>query len=225
MTAKGPLAIFSLACCMALQSACNTPTKTEDGKIDPIVFSDLKVGQTSSYISFAISGYWSLEQTFKYTYDSLITTVTAVHGDGYLVTERFVDTDTTDWWIGNYILTYLLHVSTDSVGYRKINSSDRVPRIFASLGSPGLALAPVPGVEVTLDGWRPIFTPGECCLGTLDGFEVLGHTYGPLNVYLLDITPVDGPAMWWLYSGPDGIVRHMYIDAWTGSGKGWDLLP
>ena len=210
---------------MALQSACDLPTKTEDGKIGPIVFNDLQVGQTSSYTSFAISR--RLEPTFKYTYDSLIVTVTAGYGDAYRVMERFVDTDTTDWWIGNDTLTYLLQVSMDTLTYQKMNSSDPYSRIFSWLwfGPPDLPLAPVTEVEVTLDGWRPVFSPGECCLGTLDSLEILGQSYGPVSVKLIDETPVDGPAVWWLYSGTDGMVRHMFLDAWTGTGKGWDLLP
>ena len=150
---KKLLTIISLACCMGLQSACNVPTKTEDGEIDPIVFSDLKVGQTSSYVSLSISGYWSLEQTFKYTYDSLLVTIVADENDGYVVTERFVDVDTTDWWIGNDTLTYLLQVSMGTVRYRKMNTSDHYSRLFAWPGPPDLPLAPFTEVEVTLDGW------------------------------------------------------------------------
>ena len=46
-----------------------------------------------------------------------------------------------------------------------------------------------------------------------------------LGVILIDMTPVDGPAQWWLYSAAHSMVRFMFINAWTGTGKGWDLLP
>ncbi len=207
--------------------ACDSPTKSEDGESNsnPIIFADLQVGQSSSYVSFAISGYWSQEQTFEYTYDSLIITITADTGDGYLVTERFVDVDPTDWWVGNDTLSYMLQVTSDTLRYQQINSSYPYSRIFAWYGPPDLPLAPVTELEVTLDGWQPVFPSGDCCQGVLDNLDVLDQTYGPLNVKFNDMTPVDGPADWWLYSGADGLVRHMSINAWTGTGKGWDLLP
>ena len=207
--------------------ACESPTKTEDGasNSNPIVFSDLQVGQSSRYVSFAISGFWSQERTFEYTYDSLIITITTDTGDGYLVTERFVDTDTTDWWVGNDTVIYRLQVANDTLWYFQTSSYDSYSRIFGWFSSLYLPLAADTGAEVTLNDWLPIFPSGVCCQGTLDNLDVLGQSYGPLSVKFNDMTPVDGPAGWWLYSGADGLVRHMSINPWTSSGKGWDLLP
>ncbi len=217
--------IITLACSLALQTACDSPTKSEDVKSDRIAFSDMQVGQTSSYVSFAVSGYWGPDQTFEYAGDSLIVTVTGAQADGYLITERLVDVDTTDWWVGSDTVTYLLLVSMDTLKYRKLNSSDRTSRLYYWLEKMDLPLAPAVSAGITLDGWRPSFSSGTCCLGILDSIELMGQTYGPLYGILLDSTPVDGPALWWFYSANDGLVRHFAINPWINAGKGWDLLP
>jgi hypothetical protein len=212
--------------CLASLPFCYSPTESDNNiPPDPISFSDLQVGQSSSYLSFAVSGYWSGDKILEYTYDTLVVTITAEQQGGFLVTERFVDVDTTDWWHADDTVTYLLQVSADTLLYWETNPSYAGSRLFGWYSELDLPLTLATETEVTLDGWQSVFPTGECCLGGLDSFAAFGQSYGPLNVLLIDMTAVDGPAQWWLYSATHSMVRYMFINAWTGTGKGWDLLP
>jgi hypothetical protein len=226
VTPKKILTIISLACSVALHPACDSPTKSEQVSSNAINFSNLQVGQTSTYISFAFTNYLGdyLPTNFYYTYDSLSVSIVSENGGYYQIVERFVDVDATDWWRRNDTTEYQIQVRSDSLWFIDTIFGGSHSRLFESFRRTALPLTPVTDVQVTLDGWRPEFPSGECCLGTLASLEILDQTWSPLNVYLVAIT-YDGPASWWFYSGSAGIVRHFAVNPWTRSGNGWDLLP
>jgi len=223
-----PTVIFLSA--ILLAPACDSPTRSDNWEGNPIIFSDLQVGQSSRYLSFSLSNYLTSDRALEYTCDTLVTTITGQQEEGFLITEHFVDVDIA-WPSKADTVQYLLQVSNDTLLYLLWNPSEPWfhSRLFCPLNyyyHGVLTLSTVTGG--TLHGLEPIHPDGECyagCRGYLDDIEILGRNYEGLNIMHFDFTPSDGGCTWWLYYGSYGLVRYMQVNPWTGSGWGWDLLP
>jgi len=243
---KTPLFLLFFPCLLLLAS-CNldeeiktpdvptlpdpVPCTAEKG-IQPVIFNSLAVGQKSRFVFFSGDNYHdSTDLSIQYHPDTLVMEIIEIDGNGFRVKECITEGSQghPDVLFPDSVLYYYIKVENGYLRPRRSPEntfSGVYSRLFITREIP-LPLANIESQEMQLVGWKT--SPANFGLyreGFCENCELNGTVFPYLN-FILDNTDMtfDGHGTTWVYALNAGLVRAFYVSAWTGSGRGWDVLP
>ncbi len=227
----GLFALFFLATCSRDEIEISQPT---DGpRID---WSQLQVGQSSTYLHFVTKGYFSDEpgnsQTF--TGDTLAVDIIGQEGNKFRLREYLLPGSPSLLEEGESVVSqadsvyeYYLYVRNDSLVIESLSGHQghRTHLFQGGSGTP-LPLQPAADLEIPYTDWRTDIVCACYAEGSTSSLTVLGENYTQLFT-VIDHFPMayDGAGQTFSFRSDLGLLRTFVVNPWFDSVFGWDLLP
>ena len=201
----------------------------------PVDFSNLSVGQTSTYIGFNAGNIYRPEDDFfEYTADTLVLEVIEQTAGAFTFLE-YIKPGSASLALWQDSVSYRVSISDDTLTITPINTQYIASNLFllnnaqinnGPLNNAKMPLANIETNEGQLDGIK--LTTSEQGLlqsGFIRNHTQMGRQFEHLNfLYDATVTPVDGPSYTVIYNKEAGIVRVFTTNVWTGTATGWDFL-
>lgn len=217
---------------LILMASCNkdaTITTHEAGAV--VRLDQMEVGQKSRYVALSGEKYYSGEDQYHYTHDTLELEIIAKDDNGFLVEERLIYSGELGTWLDykkEEAIQYYLTLKNDTLKIHYPGTPNLYSRIFGfQIIRQGLPMAPFGNNKMEIKGWKTNQGYIESRLsGYVEDYSLFGQKYDRLNVLIENSAmALDGNGETYVYNASKGLVRFSTYSWWTSDGYGWDLLP
>jgi hypothetical protein len=215
--------------CLILLLACE---KTSDFTPDvlpvsgnTIQFTNLRVGQKSTYVKWATCNYDKpSENFFEQTTDTLTIEILSKDDNGFLVKESINQETSCIKAPVSYpqpFLFYLKQIDDSLIVKNKLSTDSRLSRLFSNRNLP---LNPVLTNLKTLNKWLLPELTADTYWGFHENIVRNNNNFGKANVWW-DGTSivVDGPFRGLIYNNQNGIIAHIILGSQLPHGIVWYL--
>ncbi len=213
---------------------CSSPNSPVQEGVKTISFSQLAVGQQSTYIKFIGYGYFSPDSNrYEYMNDTITVKITGKTSNAFVIKEYYSPFSETLIKIRHKEIfldstaQYLATVRNDSIIFYKETDNYFYSILFDFIvGELKFDLKDFKAEKADKNGWKTTLSYCECYKEAYtQNFELFGKIYDRLNIIMNDTQmQVDGPGKTYIYSARDGMVRTYIVNWWNQTGIGWDLL-
>jgi hypothetical protein len=218
--------------CLILLNACEKPSdiiiEENAGSGNLVQFTNLQVGQKSTYVKWTTCGYNKPSDTlFKPTKDTLLLEILSKDDNGFLVKET-INQESYSCYASptSYpqpFLFYLKQVGDSLMVKNKLGPDSRLSRLFSNRNLP---LKPVTTNPKTLNKWLIPELTADTYWGFNDNIVRNNINFGKANVWWDGTSIVfDGPFRGLIYNNEKGIIAHIGLGSMLPQGNIWYLQP
>ncbi|HNE30202.1 MAG: hypothetical protein U0U46_19145 [Saprospiraceae bacterium] len=219
--------------CLVLISCRDRREALHSDLSNHVRFAGMAIGQASRFVLFEGESYYDPENfNFIYRPDTLILTVVGLDANGFLIEEKLTP-GSASLHGAQYTpdaaetFRYYFSVEQDTLHQKAVPGQGAWPQTRLAIAPLTLPLAPFQSPEADIIGWKTDLMNYDFYWSAIDPDYVLFGIYYP-DVNLLSdnrLMSPDGPGNWCAYSAASGLIKSATYSSWTGSGRGWDLLP